>query len=397
MDDGTRLSSSAARVVPHIDEGTTVRPQLLRGLPRAWRDAGTLQVGLGPTSGTVVSGLLPGDEAVVNALDGTRTLEQLRLVALEKGVDANRVEAIVRVLHEAGVLMTWRGRSTDRVDVGGLPQSARRRLAPDAEAWAVAYPGAGDGVRVLADRSHRHVRVDGDGRVSDAVVTTLAAAGVGRVTRSATGRVRDGDVLPAGVGASDVGTSRAAALRQAVARARGDEAHGEREAPTSPLRPDLAVLVADDVLDSRRGDELLRQDVPHLGVVVCADRAVVGPLVLPGRTPCLRCLDLHRRDRDPQWPQVLAQLLSGQARRTSGRAETALATAVAGLVCLQSLVQLDGHATPATVGRTLQLALPDGLVERRAWRLHPACGCARLPGESRVTAREPLAEGTMGR
>ena len=96
-----------------------MRPQLLRGLPRAWRDAGTLQVGLGPTSGTIVSGLLPGDEAVVNALDGTRTLEQLRLVALEKGVDAHRVEAIVRVLHEAGVLMTWRGRSTDRVDVGG--------------------------------------------------------------------------------------------------------------------------------------------------------------------------------------------------------------------------------------------------------------------------------------
>lgn len=374
-----------------------MRPQLLPGLPRAWRDASTLQVGLGPASGTVVSGLLPGEETVVSALDGTRTLEQLRLVAQERGVDAGRVDAIVHLLDAAGVLVTWRDRSSDRVDVGALSPTVRRRLTPDAEAWAVTYPGAGDGLRVIADRSGRHVHVDGDGRVGDAVVTTLAAAGVGRVTRSATARVRDGDVLPAGVGAGDVGTSRAAALRQAVARVRGPEPLRAGGLPTSPMRPHLTVLVADDVLDSRHGDELVRQDVPHLAVVVSADRAVVGPLVLPGLTPCLRCLDLHRRDRDPEWPQVVAQLLSAQVRRSSGRAETGLATTAAGLVSLQALVQLDGHVTPVSVGRTLELALPDGLVERRAWRLHPACGCARLPSQSRVSARESLAEGTMGR
>jgi bacteriocin biosynthesis cyclodehydratase domain-containing protein len=155
----------------------------------------------------------------------------------------------------------------------------------------------------------------------------------------------------------------------------------------SGQRPDLTVLVADDVVDSRRGDELVRHDVPHLAVVTAPDRVVIGPLVLPGRTPCLRCLDLHRRDRDPAWPQIVAQLLSAQVRRGRGRAETASATAAAGLAALQALVLLDGHATPVSVGRTLELTLPDGLVERRAWRLHPSCGCARLPRPEQVSAR----------
>jgi hypothetical protein len=366
----------------------TARPQLLPGLPRAWRDAATLQVGLGPTSGTVVSGLRPGDEAVVTAFDGSRTLEQLHLVAQEQGVDPQRVDTLVRLLAEAGVLVTWRDRSSDRVDLGRMSPSTHRRLVADAHAWAVAYPGAGDGTRVLADRGRRHVHVDGDGRVAAAVITTLAAAGVGQVTMGDAGPVRHADVLPAGAGAADVGAAASTALRRAIHRVRGDEqpheaAHGQ----DSTTRPDLTVLVADDVLDSRRGDELVRQDVPHLPVVVSADRAVVGPLVLPGRTPCLRCLDLHRRDRDPGWPQVVAQLLSAQVRRTSGRAETASATAVAGLASLQALVHLDAHVTPVSIGRTLELTLPDGLVERRAWRLHHACGCARLPGHSTVRAR----------
>ena len=35
---------------------------------------------------------------------------------------------------------------------------------------------------------------------------------------------------------------------------------------------------------------------------------VVGPLVRATGTPCLNCLDLHRRDRDPGWPELAAQL-----------------------------------------------------------------------------------------
>lgn len=366
------------------------RPQLWPGLPRVWRDASTLQVGLSPASGAVVTGLRAGDDAVVSALDGTRTLPELRVLAEQQGVAPERVDLIVRLMHDAGLLVRSRpgDRAPDRADLASVDVRARRRLLPDTRAWAGAYGEAGDGLALVVQRQHRHVRVEGDGRVAAAIATTLASAGVGTVTVAAGRPVRDGDVLPAGAGVADVGTSAVAAVGRAVARVSSGAAAPR---PGGPGRPDLTVLVADDVVDSRRGDDLVRHDVPHLAVVTSPDRVVVGPLVLPGRTACLRCLDLHRRDRDPGWPQVAAQLLSGGGRNGCGRGETASATAAAGLAALQVLVHLDGHAVPVSVGRTLELTLPHGLVERRAWRLHPGCGCARLPGYSRVLPRRALA------
>jgi hypothetical protein len=379
-------STSSGRSLP-----PTSRPQLRPGLPRVWRGPGTLQVGLSPASGAVVTGLRDGDDTVVSALDGTRTLAQLRHQAERQGVAPERVDLIVSLLRDAGLLVAERGgdRPADRADLARLDPRTRRRLEPDAQAWAAAYQGAGDGLLLLTERSRRHVHVEGDGRVAAAIATTLACAGVGTVTSHDLGRVREGDVLPAGAGAADVGAATGAAVRQAVGRVRGmTQDRGEHPTGRDGLhRPDLAVLVADDVVDSRRGDDLVRHGVPHLAVVTSPDRVVIGPLVLPGRTPCLRCLDLHRTDRDPGWPQVVSQLLSGQVRRDCGRAETASATAAAGLAALQALVLLDGHATPVSVGRTLELTLPDGLVERRSWRLHASCGCARLPRPSRVLAR----------
>jgi hypothetical protein len=51
-----------------------------------------------------------------------------------------------------------------------------------------------------------------------------------------------------------------------------------------------------------------QQSVSHLPVVLDDDRVRVGPLVRPGLTPCLGCLDLTRADWDPAWPVLLHQL-----------------------------------------------------------------------------------------
>jgi hypothetical protein len=53
-----------------------------------------------------------------------------------------------------------------------------------------------------------------------------------------------------------------------------------------------------------------------------------------------------------------------------------LAVAVAALAAQQVLEQLDGEALPASVGGTLELALPDWRWRRRSWQVHPACGCS---------------------
>jgi hypothetical protein len=102
-------------------------------------------------------------------------------------------------------------------------------------------------------------------------------------------------------------------------------------------------------------------------------------LVTPGCGPCLRCLDLHRRDRDPAWPHLVAQL-STPRRGAPHLGETASGTMAAGLAGLQVLTFLDGQVRPLAAGRTLDVLLPHGTVERRRWPGHPSCGCARVPG-----------------
>jgi hypothetical protein len=54
--------------------------------------------------------------------------------------------------------------------------------------------------------------------------------------------------------------------------------------------------------------------------------------------------------------------------------DVVLATAVASHAALQVLSFLDSGAAPSMDG-TLHIRLPDGLVRRRSWSQHPACGC----------------------
>lgn len=353
----------------------TARPRLRPGLRRAWRDTTTLQVGVFPGPGVVLAGLRPGDEAVICALDGAHDLEQVRQVGARHRVDGGRVAELLTLLSRSGLLAgPGDGWQVDRAHLSRLGATARARLQADSEAWSLAHDS--EGLLLAADRGRRRVVVHGAGRVGATIASTLLAAGVGSVSLVDDRQVRPGDVLPSGAQQHDVGGSWMQMMAGAAARV----GVVSRPSPGS-FEPDLVVLVSEHVLDSRVGDDLVRRDVDHLGVVVDTARVVVGPLVLPGRSPCMRCLDLHRRDRDPAWLHLVAQLLDSRATR-SAVGETALSTAAGALAALQALCRLDGKVTPDAVGRTLELSLPDGQVQRRSWRLHAQCGCARLPAAS---------------
>lgn len=62
------------------------------------------------------------------------------------------------------------------------------------------------------------------------------------------------------------------------------------------------------VAEPRLVRDLQREGIAHLPVRVRDGTGLVGPLVIPGVTSCLRCADLHRSDRDPAWPAIAAQL-----------------------------------------------------------------------------------------
>jgi bacteriocin biosynthesis cyclodehydratase domain-containing protein len=345
--------------------------QLKPALRRVWRDSSTIQIGLSERRGTVIAGLTGVD---VRLLDTLRT--GINAATLPRSTPAwQRARELIRLLSDAGVLAPRRSGRDVPLRLG----DAIGRLAPDAAVWSVVYPEAGDGWDLVETRRGRHVVVAGAGRLGTTLAAVLAAAGIGRVTVEDDRRVGLGDVAPAGAQTRDLGRSRADAAVDAVGRAGAAPAPppqaGETgDADPSRAGPDAVVLVDHAVADTVRANELVRADVPHLSVVVRDDDVVVGPLVRPGHGPCLRCLDLHRGDRDPAWPSLLAQLRRPPPG-TPEPEESAVTTLAAGLAALQVLALLDGLTTPAADGATLEIELPDGLVGRREWPAHPRCGC----------------------
>ena len=131
------------------------------------------------------------------------------------------------------------------------------------------------------------------------------------------------------------------------------------------------VVVATDTQEPDRAltDTLTRTGRTHLIVRLEADRAVVGPLVMPGRTPCVRCHDLLRCRYDRAWPRLVAQLSRDRPPPDPVLLGWAASTAVVQIRC-----QLAGGAPDAT-GRTLELGHSDHVLRVRDWSVHPGCGC----------------------
>lgn len=124
-------------------------------------------------------------------------------------------------------------------------------------------------------------------------------------------------------------------------------------------------------------EELARLDVAHLTVLPAPGGASVGPFVVPGRSSCLHCRDLTRRDDLPRGLSTLP-LREGCAVVEPSPAATAWA---AGLAASHVLAFLDG-AVPDSVECSWHLV--GGRLGTREWPPHPECGClgpVALPAE----------------
>ncbi|MFB9471131.1 hypothetical protein ACFFR3_16540 [Nonomuraea salmonea] len=138
-------------------------------------------------------------------------------------------------------------------------------------------------------------------------------------------------------------------------------------------RPDLVILAPVTPLDGVLVNELIDLDIPHLLASAFEGHGTVGPLVLPGITACVHCLDLTRRDRDPEWGMVTAQL--GGYPPGEIACDVALAGVVAAGAVGHALAFLDGK-TPAVTNGTVEVT-PDWRWIGRSWVIHPQCRCMR--------------------
>ncbi len=128
---------------------------------------------------------------------------------------------------------------------------------------------------------------------------------------------------------------------------------------TSESLPGVVVVVAEGRAPWWAGAPWQARGVPHLPVVLGETGVVVGPLVLPGRTACLRCAG-------PAWP-VSRVCEAGAVSPGTAVLAAAVAT-VTVLATLRGDTSLGGIST--------EIGLDEVVVTHRLWKLRPGCCCS---------------------
>jgi bacteriocin biosynthesis cyclodehydratase domain-containing protein len=374
------------------------RLQLAAGIAVVQRDDHTIQVGVDPSRGVVIQNAPPGTFALLNALSDTPAdLGELsRRLAVRLRVSPEPWSAVLRFLSERGLLVE-----------ASVPRKAAAdpRRRPERTAIA-ALTGAVGADLALQRRAGSLVVVIGSGRIANASAALLAAAGVGHVHARPERTIRPGDALPTGLLDVDVSSlafdnavpghlgdppvradanPQPARTTRSPSRAKqGTTNRADRAALTAMLRrvapevrvqspgsrpPSVVLLAGEGVPDPAVCRDLVADGVPHLAVRWTTTGGVIGPFVLPGRTSCLHCHDLHRADADAGWPSV--RLVLG---RQAAVPTVVLATRLSSLVVDDVLRFVDGRE-PHTVDGTLDIDLDAWAVRRRSWRRHPRCHC----------------------
>jgi ThiF family len=341
---------------------TVMRPVLKPGLLHLWRDSETIQIGVDPRRGFAVTGLGRAAAAVLSVLDGSRDRAALLAEAAKHGIPADATDRVLTLLAAGGALDDFPAAARHV-----LPLATQARLAPELATASLAQRDGDGGVRAMVRRRSSQVRVHGADRIGSSVACLLAASGIGHLTCRDQQTAGPADVAPAGLEVTDSGAPRERGVARAVRRAAPDVRTDDDD-----TRPDLVVLT--EAHDSGLIADLMAERIPHLMATAAEAIGVVGPLVLPGRSACLRCLDLTRRDRDPAWPLITAQL-AGKSPATPA-CDAVLATAVAAHATAQVLAYIDRSPPgPIVTNGTLELVLPDWRWRRRTWPPHDECAC----------------------
>lgn len=343
---GLTMSSTGASQTEH-----SARPRLLAGLPLLSRDRREVQFGH-----AVVLDCEENDYEQLRSLDGTRTVDEILAAAARP----SHLAEVICALTRAGLI--------EDAGVGVQPVP---RLTADTAHRTLRHGATGD--QIARARAAAAVVVHGDGRIGIGVAAGLAAAGVGWVHLAASGRVRADDC---GSGYRDVDIDRERA-KVAATVLHGITGTVRTERLPATRAPDLVVLADSPAVAPGLAQSLFAARIPHLLTYPRGAIGVVGPLVLPGTTCCLRCLDLHRTDRDPSWPRLATQL-AGRPQPTP----LAVAAATVAAAVAQALLLIDGEPPGLPADSAVDIDPEQLTAERRVWARHPACSCREVRDES---------------
>ncbi len=191
----------------------------------------------------------------------------------------------------------------------------------------------GDPAEVLHLRKQKIVFLEKLDATGLAIARALTAAGIGKMISFDQKRVSEKDITPLGFHKSDLAIPRARVAQRIL----GNHLEFHSRISNSLDRVHLAVIICSDIVPPKSYQRWLARDIPHIAVCFDEEGVEISPMIVPGKTPCLGCLQLHELQTKPNWPVIAPQLL-GLDRDL---ADAALSLFAAGVIANNALNFLD--------------------------------------------------------
>jgi hypothetical protein len=288
----------------------------------------------------------------------------------------------------------------------------RMRAETNLYSW---HPQVDNGISaetLISKRRYFSIMIYGRNRLALSLFTVLQASGFSLIkltdraySASVDSRVQiePDEVCGLAIRGSDVG------LRKALVLA--DLARNSQLFPLESLVfPDLPdLIISTESIPQETMQSWMSENIVHLPISnIIEEKIIIGPIVIPGKTPCLNCLNLWRADQFPHQSsfEILAALDSGEGKGLElPSAQVALLTGLITTQVIQFLqsnqsnqsnqsikncTSVDSKISDGSVkliGATLAINLFDPLDSisssdetfgYRYWQPHISCGCQRL-------------------
>lgn len=353
-------------------------------------------------------------EELLRLLDGSNSLEKITSI-FEVAEDREFKESksgisqisIILQLLSAGRLIEFRTSplpsklpNKDLLAVNLVNSINRMRAEANLYSWHPQIDNEMSAEDLIGKRRNFSIMIYGRNRLALSLFAVLQASGFALIkltdrTNSASSesraQIEPDEVCGLAIRGSDVGLRKASVL--------ADLARNSQLFPSEnvlfPELPDL--IISTESIPQETMQSWLSENIVHLPVSnLIENRIVLGPIVIPGKTPCLNCLNLWQADQFPHHNsfEILAALDSGEGKGLElPAAQVALLT---GLITTQVIqyctsvgIQnvINSEDAAKLVGATFainlfdplnSISLDDETFGYRYWQPHTSCGCQRL-------------------
>jgi hypothetical protein len=310
------------------------------------------------------------------------------------------VNEILSALHQAKFIEFRRIRSEHLVAGGFAPinlLNSRNRLQAEENlhCWRPEVAGGKSSEELIENRRNFSVIIFGRNRLAISLFSILQASGFNQIkiidrsvspAAAASVQIAPDEVCGLAIRGSDVGVRKSLVMADL---ARNSQLFPAQEI-SFPAIPDF--IISTEAAPQETIQRWMSELIPHLAISKLIENKVeVGPIVLPGRSPCLNCLSLWRAEQFPHQKEFefMAALDGSQVKGLElPSAQVAL---LSGLIAIHLIefaaIQTSGQGDPKLVGATQSINLFDPLnsdiasnsaSQYRYWQPHISCGCQQL-------------------